>query len=172
MKPILLTILLAMAPVVALAQDISATIRQEARKCAKALLSADYEGLVAYSHRRVIEGVGGKDAMIAVVKRGTEKMRSQGTTIEDVTIGEPEKPRKVDSWLVALIPQRILMKVSGGQLEQESHLLGISEDDGAEWVFIDVGTLTKVNFSEVFPELAGKIELPARKQPVFKKQKA
>jgi hypothetical protein len=173
MNRILLIIFLAMAPTIAPAQGISATIQQEARKCAKALLNSDYEGTVAYTHKRVVAGMGGKEAMIASLKRATAEMRSQGISIEDVTIGESHKPQKVGSWLVALVPFRILMTVPGGGLDLDSHLLGISEDDGKKWVFIDVGPLTKAQLAQAFPELAGKIELPAKKTPLFKKnQKA
>jgi hypothetical protein len=168
MKRILLTILVASAPAFALAQDLSVTIQQEAKKCAKALLRADFDGVALYTHKRVIDGMGGKEAMVAAMKRGTEDMRTRGISFEDATIGEPEKPQKIDGWLVALIPQRILMKVPDGWFEQESHLLGISEDEGKKWVFIDVGPLTKAQFTEIFPELVGKIDLPTQKRPVFK----
>ena len=86
-----------------------------------------------------------------------------------VTVGEPEKLQKIDGWLVGLVPQKLVMKVPGGTLEQESYLLGISEDDGKKWVFVDAGGVPKAQLEQIFPEIVGKIEVPARKQPVLKK---
>jgi hypothetical protein len=61
------------------------------------------------------------------------------------------------------------MKVPGGRLYQDSSLLGISEDKGKHWTFIDLGPITKDQLQLVFPELDGKITLPEKKQPVFVK---
>jgi len=169
MKPILLATLLAAASTIAVAQDISVTIQQEARKCAKALVAADYDNVVNYTYKPVVEGLGGKDAMIAMLKRGAAKMHSQGDSIDDATIGVPEKPQKIGRWLVALVPQHLIMTVPGGHLELDSHLLGISEDEGKKWAFVDLGAMAKENFAKLFPEFAAKVDFPERKQPVFKK---
>jgi hypothetical protein len=93
-------------------------------------------------------------------------MKSKGVAIEDVTLGEPEKPRKIGEWLVSLVPQKILIKLPEGHIEQESHLLAISEDEGKNWTFVDVNNRTK--FETAFPELVGKIVLPEKKAPVPK----
>lgn len=169
MKRLLLTLLLALVPAFAFADEASATMKQEAEKCAKALMVPDYDAIVVYSHKRVIDGMGGKEGMIATIKKGLEQAKAQGIVIEKVTVGEPAKLEKIDGWLVGLIPQTLVMKMPGGKLEQESHLLGISEDDGKKWVFVDAGGIPKAQFEQIFPEIAGKIEIPARKQPVMKK---
>jgi hypothetical protein len=168
MKRIAYTILFAVT-CQAFAQGDTSKIKQEAQRCANALLTSDYERVVAYTHKRVIAGVGGRETMIAKLKAGTEQMRAQGISFTRVEIGEPQKPRKIGEWFCALVPQKIVMKVPDGRLEQESHLLGISEDEGKSWVFLDVGPISKEQLSQVFPEFNGKIELPEKQKPVFKK---
>ncbi len=168
MKSLILTVLLA-ASSIAWGQDAASTVQQEARKCVNALLTGNYEAFVAYNHPRVVTASGGKDAMVTMMKHGTEELRLQGTTIEDAKIGQPDKPQKIGDWLVSLVPEHIRMKVTGGHLDQDSYLLGISEDDGKHWTFTDVGPMTKESFAESFPELAGKITLPPKKEPVMKK---
>ena len=167
MKRIALALVVAIGSTVAFAEDITAKIKQEAEKCGKSLLSADYDGVVLYTHERVLARLGGKDAMIATLKRSTEAMRSQGVSITEVVIGTPEQPKKIGAWLVTLVPQHIRMTVPKGEMQQDSHLLGISEDDGKKWVFVDAGVLAKSNLGQVFPELDGKIDVPERKPPVF-----
>ena len=170
MKPLLLFLLaicLASAPAPAFSQDVSATIKEQAGKCSKALLSGDFDTVVTYSHKRVIELMRGKEAMIATFKRNSEGMRAKGITLEEFTIGEPGKTQQIAEWLVALVPQRMLIKMPEGRFEQESSMLAISEDEGKNWTFVDANNRTK--FEKVFPELTGKIELPTRKEPVEKK---
>ena len=167
MRHILLALLVSIAPV--LAEELSPTIKREAQKCADALVKSDLDGVVLYTHKRVIEGMGGKEAMTATIKRGMEQMKAQGVAIEKATVGEPGKTQKVDTWTVVLVPNEIFMKVPDGKLEQDSHLLGISEDDGKTWAFIDVGNISQQQLDQIFPELAGKVDLPEKQKPVFKK---
>lgn len=150
--------------------QISARIQQEARKCVKAQLNDDYEGIIAYTPKRIVDLVG-KEAMIAASKRNKEEFRSRGISLEDITVGEPDKPQKVAGRLVAAIPLHnlMLMKSSGKRIDQETHWLGISEDDGKTWAFIDVSVVTKAQLGQIFPELAERIEIPAQMPPVIMK---
>ncbi len=169
MKRILLWSLFAITPLLAFAEDVKATIKQQAQSCAKALLASDYDGVVKYTHPRVVSLVGGKEAMVAVLKRGTAQMRADGISFEDASVGTPEEPKKIATWLTSVVPQHIVMKVPGGHLHQDAFLLGISEDDGKNWVFLDLGPITKAQFAQVFPELESQVPLPEKKKPVFKK---
>jgi len=166
---IIIAFLLVFLPIVSHAQNISAIMRQDAEKCAKAVFSGDYEQVCTYTHKRIIEASGGKKKMVPIIKRAMEEMKSKGVEFENATMGDPQKPIKVAGWLVALIPQHIIMKAPGGHIEQDSYLLGISEDDGKKWVFVDVSSLTTEELAKFFPELTGKINIPERKKPVFKK---
>jgi hypothetical protein len=168
MKLILIAILLGILLTAGVAQSISDTIKSEAQNCATALLQADYDTFVLYTHKRIIEDMGGKSAVIATTKRSMSDMRSKGLTIESAIVGTPGKPLTIGSWIVALVPQRLVIKVPDGRLMADAYLLGISEDAGKKWVFID-DTIGEARFAKAFPELAGKISLPERKRPVFEK---
>ena len=170
MKRILLLLLLVTASASSQAQDLVATIRREAQSCAKALLASDYDGVVTYTHKRVVAMMGGREAMIATLKRGASEMHSEGCDFADATVGAPAEARKIGSWLTSMVPQHIVMKVPGGKLHQDSVLLGISEDQGKSWVFIDLGPISKAQLAKVFPELDGQIQLPERQKPVFQKE--
>lgn len=163
----LLLVLLASVSVSSPAKDLVATIRQEAQNSADALLKGNYERVVAYTHKRVVAMIGGKEIMIAKWKRG---MGADGFGYVDVIIGTPSEPRKIGSWLTSMVPQHLVAKVSGGRFSQDSVLLGISEDQGKSWVFIDLGSFSKELLAKMFPELDGKIQLPEKKAPVFQKE--
>jgi hypothetical protein len=64
----------------------------------------------------------------------------------------------------------LLLKVSGGKLHRDSMLLGISEDEGKHWVFVDLST-TQEQLDEMFPELAGKIRYRRRSHRNSRKMK-
>jgi len=159
--------LLCIAPTVMRGSDISLTIKQEAEKCAQAIKLEDYATVVKYTHKRVVDGMGGKEKMIAIMKQGRAQMRQGGYDFVDAKIGMASEPRKIGKWLTSYVPQEIVMKVPNGRLHTESELLAISEDEGTTWVFIDLGPITPALFAQLFPELNGQITLPEKKKPIF-----
>ncbi len=169
MKQFLLAVLIAAAPMMVSGQELVTTIKQEAQKCANAALTNDFEGIVAYTHPRIVTQIGGKEAMIGILKSGTDQMHANGIKLVEVTIGTPEAPKTVGSWITSTVSQHIVMKVPDGKLYRDSFLLGISEDSGKHWVFVDLGPITQEQLEQVFPELKGKIAVPEKKEPVFKK---
>ena len=171
MKWILLTSLLAASAIRASAQDPAAAAKLEAQKSAKALLTGDYEQVISYTPKRAVAAMGGKDAAVASLKKGVDDMKAQGVSFKDATVGDPGSMQQIGAWLVCLIPQKVTLKVPGGQVESEAYLIGISEDSGKSWVFADSTSLAKENgaiFTQMFPELAGKLHIPEKKENVFK----
>src|SRR6266436_2315204 len=70
MKELLLAVVIATSMVGARGQDLVATVKQEAQKCAKAVLASDYGSIVLYTHPRIVKAMGGKEAMIEILKNG------------------------------------------------------------------------------------------------------
>lgn len=161
----------AMSPNTLLAQgqELVHTIKEEAQKAAKAVMASDYDGIARYTPARLVKGMGGKEATIGVLERAKAKRRASGTEFAEVTLGTPTQPKRIGGWLTSLVSERVVMKVPGGQLQTDSSLLGISEDGGRHWVFLDLGHVKKERFDQLFPELADKITLPEKRPPVFKK---
>ncbi|HWB58926.1 MAG TPA: hypothetical protein VG733_05520 [Chthoniobacteraceae bacterium] len=162
---------LALFPLGLHADDLTATIKKEAQNCANAVVANNLDGIVKYTHPRVIKSLGGEAAMVAALKDGVAEMQASGTGFISATIGTPQAPKKIGSWITSIVPEHIVMKVEGGKLLRDSYLLAISEDGGHHWVFFDIGQTTKEHFAEVFPELAGQVPLPAMKKPVFQENK-
>ena len=170
MKSFLAVYLVTIAlPPMAAGAELSTTIKSEAQKCANAVLNQDFDVVVAQTHPRIVTFMGGKESMITTLKRGMADMRANGSVFSEVTIGTPETPRKIGAWLTSIVPEQAVIKVKQGKLLVNSVLLGISEDEGRHWKFIDLGAVSSENFKTSFPELAGKIALPEKKPPVFKK---
>ena len=167
MKVLRLSLLLAIAPACASAADPTTAISRDAQACADALMNGDLEGVVAYTHPRIVEMIGGTDAMVAIIKQGIEKMKRDGVSFSSVSLGAASKAREIGGWLTSIVPQTIVMQVPGGTLTTESALLGISENGGANWVFVDLGPISKAQLQQAFPEIADGIVIPPKKKPVF-----
>ena len=168
MKRFLLSlILLAAMPVLSRADEVTDLIKKEAEAYTKALTTDDLEAQVRYTHPRLVESSGGKDAMIAALKKAKQTSLLQGVTVEKVTVGAPEKPVKLENnWLVSLVPETLMAKISEGHATKEAHLIGISEDGGKKWSFVDMGPKNEAEILKMFPELKP-IKMPERKKPVL-----
>jgi hypothetical protein len=153
----------------AFAEDPVARAKEEAQKCGDGMLKNDYGPIISHTHPRVVTAMGGKEVMQATIKRGNEQMTTQGFKFEGYEVGQPGKVREIGGWLVTLIPETVKIKAPGGHLVQDAHLLGISEDAGKVWYFVDVGAVPEDQLMKLFPELKDKIHLPEHKQPVFTK---
>ena len=171
MKAFLLAAILVTLVGASRGEDAVALIKQEAENCAKAVLTGDDDGVVRYTVPRIIKLMGGKEAVISALKKGMAQMRAQGFDFGEVSVGQPEAPKKIGEWLVSMVPQRVVMKAPGGKLYKDSDLLAISEDAGKHWVFMDLASITQETFGKLFPELADKVTIPEPKKTVFKADK-
>lgn len=135
-----------------------------------AMRIGDYEKLTAYTPKQVVAAMGGKEALIASVRQGIDGMKTSSVSFRDVEIGAPGKVEKMSNWLVSVIPQMVTLNVPGGRLESTAYLIGISEDDGKSWAFVDSTGFTNENeaaLAQMFPPLAGRLRVPEKKSPVF-----
>ncbi len=151
-------------------KDINLNIQVEAQKCANALLEQNWDIVVYYTYPMIIDRMGGKNKMIQVFKNGTKEMTSQDISFQNIIIGKPIQTIKVKSIIYALVPQKITMNVPGGLLYQDSYLIGITKDAGKRWYFIDTAKFNEDNLKIVLPDLAGKIKIPKKKEPIYEKK--
>jgi hypothetical protein len=169
MKPLLLALSFMMAALPAYAQSLTAAIQTEAEKCAKVLMNNDYLGVLGYTHERVVTLMGGKETARGLLQKSMEEMKAKGLRVEDTKIGTPQAPQKIGTWIISLVPETITLRMPGARAQQESFLLGISEDEGRTWKFIDLGPISEEQLFNVFPELKGQLKLPAKKPPIVEK---
>jgi hypothetical protein len=169
-KLLLLILSLFLAPTAGRAQLLTTVIKQEAEKSAAALAAGDYAGVLAYTHPRVVELMGGKDAALVALRRSTEEMKSRGIAVQSAKLEPPQAPLKVGSWFTSIIPLTLTMRVPDGRVVQASHLLGISEDEGKTWRFLDLGPISDEKLFSLFPELRGKVSMPPKIAPVHEKR--
>jgi len=170
MKSALLTLIaLGMLGAPAFADAFTATIKKEAQACTDALLAQKYDVVADATHARVIEAAGGKDHMIEMIKTTMAKAEEKGIKMKSTEIGTPGDVTKIGAMTVSIVPKHTVMSFPGGKVSSDSALLGISDDDGKTFKFIEIGSMPKEQIEKLFPEFVGKLTLPERKAPVVEK---
>jgi hypothetical protein len=152
----------------ALAQQ-QTQIKQAAQTCADAFTSGNYAKFADYTYPELLAKAGGKDSIIAAVKRTLTRLSGQGVTVESAVIGDPGLEYPGGTKLFCLVPQTITLKVNGGHLVSDSYLLAISTNKGQWWYFMDIAGATKASLKQLFPDFNNIMAIPAPVQPVFTK---
>ena len=145
-------------------------IRKEAIKLANAIIAQDWNTVVSYSYPAVVQRIGGKENMIKILQNGSNQMSSQGISYEKIEIEKPLEKKNIKKTIYAMVPQKITMNISGGYLYQKSYLIGISKNESQHWYFLDTAQLNDENLKSILPDLAGKMKIPQREQPIFEKK--
>jgi hypothetical protein len=74
---------------------------------------------------------------------------------------------EAESDLQVVLPLNQVMTVPGGEVHMSGAVLGISNDRGKTWTFIEAEKLTPENVRLVLPTYDPRLKLPARKEPKF-----
>jgi len=145
------------------------SIKSQAEKMGSLLLKNDFEGFIKYTYPKVVEKLGGKKKMIAIMQNGSRQMESEGSKFLNVTIGNPGKILTVGSELQSSLPQTIEMQVSGGKLITKSTLIAISSDKGVNWYFIDTSGKDIHQMRKLLPNLSTQLLIVKAEKPTFYK---
>jgi len=141
-------------------------IKNEAEKMCNSLVNKNYEGFVTYMYPPLIELMGGKEKVIDILRKGLP----EGSTIERVKISYPSDTIMINNQIQCTLKEVIEMNVKGGKLLSTSTLIGISDDHGKIWYFLDANSKSLVTLKRNFPDLSGRLILEESLKPIYTKE--
>lgn len=132
---------------------------------AKLLLKKDYKGFTAFTYAPIIEMAGGLDKMASYMEQSFKEMEGEGFTIANVIIENCSKIIHTEKQLQCTLTEIIELKHTDGKLIQKSTLIGISNDKGITWTFIDTHGETLKKLQETIKELSNELVIPKLQEP-------
>ncbi|HEY0457917.1 MAG TPA: hypothetical protein VGC97_02125 [Pyrinomonadaceae bacterium] len=138
-------------------------LKIQAEERAKAMVTGDFAKVADFTYPKVVESFGGKDKMVAVLKNDTAQMKAEGFEVAAMTIGVIKQIARVETEIFAIVPVAITIKSPAGKDVGESSIVGISNDNGVNWKFID--GINQEKFKAMFPKAAEKLQIPEEKPP-------
>jgi hypothetical protein len=133
------------------------TLKKGADEVARVTLSGDFGRLADLTHPKIVNLAGGRDKLIGLIKASIDGLQAQGFTIVSAEPGPPTVIEKIDKRLFAVMPIKTTMKGTAGKFQSLGTLVGISEDEGSGWTFVNA--LGQAHFDSLFPEAASKIKI-------------
>ena len=150
----------------ALSPEARKTLRAQAQEMGAAALRGDAEAMLKRMHPKLVEGLGGHDRALEVLRRQPEEMKKQGGSLVSFETREPTACVRTRKQLQCAVPETMLLGVEGGRLHTESELLAVSYDEGKSWFFVDVPPDVEA-LRRLLPDVSASLRLHGPKKPVF-----
>jgi len=145
-------------------------LKTQATEMAESFMKEDYATLAKYTYPKIVELMGGRDNMIAILTKGVEEMKRQGYSFKSVSVALTPLKAKAGKEIHTIVAQTIVMGVPGGTLTSNSYLLSITADEGKTWHFVDTAQMTDMDkIKVVFPNYNPDLKIPKKDPPIFNK---
>lgn len=108
--------------------------------------------------------VGGKEKLVQVTEAAMGQVEKGGFSFLDVKFTNPSKFIKKGNEMQFTITQEILMNTPKGKVLGGTTLVGISNDNGKNWKFIDASGKSKELMNKYFPNLSSEIVIKPKYQ--------
>ena len=143
------------------------TIVKQGTIMTKALLAKDYVTFAKYTNPTIVKMAGGEDKMIGLIRSQMEKYQLQGFTILDCSVESPLNIIHSHGALQCILLENLEMKVPTGRITTSSVLIGISNDKGKNWTFIETQGKDLKTMKESIRDLSDVLVIPKVKKPVM-----
>ena len=147
-------------------------IKAQAEELGRAFVGGDFGKVADLTHPSIVELAGGRAHLAEDLEQGVEEMRAEGSRYESVSVGEPSQVVSGGrGQLFAVVPTVIRIATPRGVAASQSFFLGVSDDGGGRWTFVEGADIEDKNdLKTLFPSAPDELELPAQTPPVLEKK--
>ena len=144
--------------------------KTQANQLNDAILAGDYEKAADLTNQKLIQQIGGRAKYLSVLKTGMNETQSGGVRIISTVSDDPTQIIEAGSDVYAILPTTMKIKVAEGILVGQSSVIGVSNDRGEHWTFVDAGSgFSKEQLKMLFPAVADRLKIPEQKRPVLQR---
>lgn len=118
--------------------DVKKVAKAKAEELQTAFVKGDHDKLIGLMPPRVIQAAGGKKKLAAIVAAEAKATQAQKATYKLIEVSDPSDPIRAGNELYLLVPFKLEVTIPGQRVRVDSALLGVSEDGGKSWGFVDV----------------------------------
>ena len=141
-------------------------IQRLGQQCVTAVIAGDFNKLVDLTYPRVVELMGGREKMVAMMEKDSKRMKLE---FLPTTVNAPTKVLKIGTQRFVILTYQLKMKVPEGILKKESFLIGVIDKPTDGWTFVDGTNLDRAKAKLIFPAAADKLPLPSPTELVLEK---
>lgn len=144
--------------------DIRSIAKKQANECQNALVKGEYEKFADFTHPKVVEENGGRKKMIETLKKGLEAYKNAGYILKSVTMQPASDTVSVGKEIYVVVPFTLEMTIPGGKVFSKGSMVGVSNDEGKNWVFADTAP-GREKLKKLLPDLPDTLLIPKKELP-------
>jgi hypothetical protein len=147
---------------------LESVIKAQALEMVRALINNDFATFSKFVHPKIMEASGGPAQMKSGMDSAAAYKKQFGVEVKKILIGNPGAIIRYHDQLQCVLQENTDLQTLMGTLSVESSLIGISEDNGKRWYFLDNNMYRAAKLKNALPELSPNLDIPTQKPPVFK----
>ena len=135
-----------------------------AKELEDAIGRKDYGKVVELTYPKLVDFLGGREKMLADMTKQMKTMETEGVELLSSVSSPPTQFVHDANAVYAVVPVTSKLKAKDGIFQTEGSLIGISNDGGANWTFVDASGKDQKELKTFLPNV-DKLTLPAEKPP-------
>lgn len=139
-------------------------VRARVEEINNAIIKNDFGKVVDLTHPKIVELMGGRQKMVSTMEAGSKEMKAEGIELLSIKTDTPSEAIKSGSELFLTVTFDLEIGTPDGKFIQKSFVIGISGDDGKNWVFVN-GDVDVKMIKRILPGLPESLKLPERQKP-------
>lgn len=145
-----------------------AKLKTQAEELNEAFVGGNFDKVADLTYPGLVRRIGGRTQMVAFLRQNMKEMQAQGFDLLSVSVDEPKQVIKIGGQIFSILPTTMRAKTPRGVLVGKSFLIGVSDDGGEKWTFVDgsIG-VDEQKLHVLLPAAADKLELPQEQPPVL-----
>lgn len=144
--------------------------KTQANQLVEAIRLGEYEKAADLTYPKLIELIGERAKYLAALERGMKEIQSDSFRAISTVAGDAVDVIEVGSDVYAIVPTTMKFKVAEGVLVGQAAMIGVSNDRGEHWTFVDSGKASNQEALKLlFPAVADRLKVPELKPPVLER---
>ena len=135
------------------AQTTNDNLNAQLNEMKTSFLNSEYEVIVKYTFPKVVEMMGGEEAMLKTTGETMDQMKAGGFSFLDISFSDPSAFLEQNGFSQCTLNQILVMDTPQGKMESTTTLMAVSGDDGQNWSFLDASGVPENLISTIFPDI-------------------
>ncbi len=132
----------------------------QANNYVNAVVSKDYQQVVALTHSDIVEMGGGEDYLMKDLKTQTLNLENQGLKYVSAEVGSHPEFLESEGELQCVVPVKYFLDMNSKKVEAWSNLLAVSKDEGNTWKFVNLDKFDDASLKDFVKNISADFVFP------------
>ena len=134
--------------------------QEDVRKVSSFVYANDVETTFSYTHKKIIEMMGGYEVAKKLISEALAKFSGTGIKVESLEFSSPPQFFKSSLNEFVFVPTLTVISMNGQKIESLNFQLGMRDLSLIDWKYVEGSRINKQNVHQFFPDFPADIDFP------------